>query len=101
MAGKQWGTTREKEDEHRRKLLSQARKGDLKAQDVHCVILDRVPARSPNGQAQIEPRLPDVPNHRADVKLLIGGIADLNVVTNLQRTVLTSSDASEEAKKGN
>ena len=33
MAGKQWGTTREQEDEHRRRLLSQARKGDLKAQD--------------------------------------------------------------------
>lgn len=33
MAGKQWGTTQEKEDEHRRKLLSEARKGDLKAQE--------------------------------------------------------------------
>ena len=33
MAGKQWGTTQEQEDEHRRRLLSQARKGDLKAQD--------------------------------------------------------------------
>ena len=32
MAGKQWGTTREKEDESRRKLLLQARNGDLKAQ---------------------------------------------------------------------
>jgi len=32
MAGKQWGTTREKEDESRRKMLLQARNGDLKAQ---------------------------------------------------------------------
>lgn len=32
MTEKQWATTREEEDEYRRKLLSHARKGDVKAQ---------------------------------------------------------------------
>ena len=32
MAGKVWGPSREEEDEHRRKLLLRARKGDLEAE---------------------------------------------------------------------
>jgi len=32
MAGKQWGPSREEEDEYRRKLLLRARKGDQEAQ---------------------------------------------------------------------
>jgi hypothetical protein len=32
MAGKQWGPSREEEDEYRRKLLVRARKGDVEAE---------------------------------------------------------------------
>ena len=33
MAGKQWGSWKEKEEQERRKLLSRARSGDRKAQE--------------------------------------------------------------------